>query len=294
MESQVPHVHINSLLALLKPSHPELPLDARTLLSTPQHIRLQVMAPGHYFYFGLSYCLKRALDSSRFFRMRQDHVDLLIGLDGTPTAKSSCEEFWPIVGQLKGVGNGRTFVIGIYWGPSKPLQSNDLLKEFVLECNAIKRNGLNHRGVNIKVNLIGITCDAPARAYCKYCKGHTGYSSCGRCTVKGQYDNSVVFIDIRGPRRTNASFRARDDEEHHIGRSVLEDLIGFDMVKNFPLGVVRKFMNSLTIGTYYQVKLDFRQVKEISSRLETISANLPREYQRKPRSLRELARYKAQ
>ena len=95
MESQVPHVHINSLLSLLKPSHPELSLDARTLLSTPQHIPLQVMAPGHYFNFGLSYCLKRALNSNRFFRMRKDHVDLLIGIDETTTAKSTCEELWP-------------------------------------------------------------------------------------------------------------------------------------------------------------------------------------------------------
>ena len=83
---------------------------------------------------------------------------------------------------------------------------------------------------------------------------------------------------MRCPLRSDASFRARADEEHHIGTSVLENLIGFDMVNNFPLdymhlvclGVVRKFMNSLTIGTYFIVKLDFRQIFGTSSRLETV------------------------
>ena len=32
----MPHVHINSLIFLPKSSHPELPLNARTLLSTPK------------------------------------------------------------------------------------------------------------------------------------------------------------------------------------------------------------------------------------------------------------------
>ena len=60
----------------------------------------------------------------------------------------------------------------------------------------------------------------------------------------------MVYLDLNFPGRTNLSFRLKTNEQHHKGRSILEDIPGLDMVKSFPLdymhlvllGVVRKFL----------------------------------------------------
>lgn len=44
---------VNSLLKKLNPIHPELPLDYRTLLKTPQNLKFHDVNPGLYHHFGL-------------------------------------------------------------------------------------------------------------------------------------------------------------------------------------------------------------------------------------------------
>ena len=156
----------------MKPHHPELPLDARTLLSTPKNIELKEVSPGSYYHFGLGSCIVKALDSVNFLGMNKDHVELLVGIDGTPTSKSTPEEFWPILGQLKRVGYSKPFVIGLYWGPSKPDNVNDFLNDFAVEITEMLNHGFNYKDIKVKLNLIGFCCDAPARAYLKCIKCH--------------------------------------------------------------------------------------------------------------------------
>ena len=125
VKCQTPHSHINKLLTLLKKYLPGLPSDARTLLSTPRHVPLEVMAPGLYHHFGLNKCINNALYRCNFLSLNLEELQLFIGIDGTPTAKSIREEFWLILGELKNVGLESPFVVGIYAGPSKPANANE-------------------------------------------------------------------------------------------------------------------------------------------------------------------------
>ena len=118
-------------------------------------------------------------------------------------------------------------------------------------------DGLSYRGKEIKVELIGITCDAPVRAFVKCTKNHKGYSSCERCKVYGEYYmGRVGFFGGDCTARNGASFRAKIDEHLHKGVSLLEKIPRFNMITGFPLdylhliclGVVRKFIKRICCG----------------------------------------------
>ena len=71
------------------------------------------MSPGSYLHFGLGKCIVQALNSVNVLGMNKDHVELLVGIDGMPTSKSTSEEFRPILGQLQRVGCSNPFIIGL-------------------------------------------------------------------------------------------------------------------------------------------------------------------------------------
>lgn len=84
------------------------------------------------------------------------------------------------------------------------------------------------------------------RAYLKNIVGHSGYSSCERCTESGEYhDRTVVFPNCNSPLRSNDSFSSRLHERHHKpGPSPIEDF-GLNMVSDF----VIDYMHCCLIGT---------------------------------------------
>ena len=55
-------------------------------------------------------------------------------------------------------------------------------------------------------------CDAPARAYVKQIKGHSGYYGCDKCTQSGDYAGKVIFPKTDAPLRTDTSFDEMTDE----------------------------------------------------------------------------------
>lgn len=60
-------------------------------------------------------------------------------------------------------------------------------------------------------------CDAPARAFLKRTKGHTGYFGCERCMQEGVYVNGrVTFPDVASANRTDADFRSMANEENRL------------------------------------------------------------------------------
>jgi hypothetical protein len=92
-------------------------------------------------------------------------------------------------------------------------------------------------------------CDAPARAFIACTKTHSGYFSCSKCVEEGDFEGRIVFLNESAPLRDDVSFRNKDQEEHHTGKSILENL-PIDMVATFPLdymhlcclGVMRKLL----------------------------------------------------
>ena len=140
---------------------------------------------------------------------------MTVSIDGLPISDSTKKEFWPITGLIKGVKNSAPFVIGLYSGKGKPSEVNEYIQEYVDEVNYLSENGFAYKNRIIKVNVIGMICDAPARAYLKCVKSHSGYVSCERCTTHGDFRGRVVFLETNCEDRTDVSFRNRLDPDHH-------------------------------------------------------------------------------
>jgi len=94
--------------------------------------------------------------------------------------------------------------------------------------------------------------DAVAKASVLFIKGHSGYSSCSKCTLEGEYINSVCFTEIEFNKRTDSDFMNQTDPDHHTGHTILEKIPNIGLVTQVPLdymhliclGVVKKLLVS--------------------------------------------------
>ncbi|CAM4725392.1 unnamed protein product [Leuciscus chuanchicus] len=145
-------------------------------------------------------------------------------------------------------------------------------------------------------------CDAPARAFIKGIKSHTGYYGCDKCQQKGSYvKHRMTFPENDASCRTDEAFRLGLDEEHHLTHCPLLET-DIDMVTGFPhdymhlvcLGVVRR-LTDLWCGAVgpLRTRLSSIQVLGISERLVALKEFIPAEFARKPRALSERLRWKA-
>lgn len=190
--------------------------------------------------------------------------------------------------------------MGVFFGSSKPNNANSFLRLFVDDLNAALRAGVIIGETAIPVSLQALICDAPAKAFVLYVRSHTGYYSCTKCDVKGvYYESRVCFPNITARKRTDASFRSKIQEEHHTGESILEEL-PFDLVRDVPLdymhlvclGVVNKIL-ALWVRGPKATRLGSKVRLEISQRNSKIARFVPCDFNRKPRSIAELDRWKA-
>ena len=154
-----------------------------------------------------------------------------------------------------------------------------------------------------------IVCDLPAVAKVKSIIGHTGYASCPKCTVRGQYLNSrMTFIPAVHNRRvlqrrflsekelaekknpsmpvqlrTDESFRAESDKLHHHKKKSPFLELKIDMVNVFTIdgmhtvfaGVVRRFLHFLQ-HSKRNVDPDDEQNKKQQKRKEKENDNMPK------------------
>lgn len=213
-------------------------------------------------------------------------------------SKSSTSALWPILGCL--IEYSIVFVIGAYHGDSKPNDATVFLEDFVTEAIDIVREGLIHNEKIYKVVIKQIICDAPAKAFILNVKTFSGYSSCTKCCVEGDYrKNRVCFLDNNAKRRTDKDFVDQTDDNYHLGRSILTDIPNLGLVTNVVLdylhviclGTVRKMLNDIVSGEL-QVRLSHVKVKQISDQLIELRPSIPVEFARKPRSLKYLAQWK--
>ena len=186
-----------------------------------------------------------------------------------------------------------------FYGKSKPDSVEDFLEDFLDEFTELQTNPISVNGKEIHVGIKAFICDAPARAFLKNIKGHTGYHSCERCIVKGEYkDKRVVYMGDH-PLRTDENFANQVYVDHQVGVSPLIK-IGFACVTGFPLdymhlvclGVVKRLLCFLRKGPA-ACRLSYGQVKAISTQLASLSGKMPSEYARQPRPLTELDQWKA-
>jgi len=193
------------------------------------------------------------------------------------------------------------FEAGIYFGSKKPTDSNALLEEFIPELQKLFRDGLDVNENHFSFSFDGIICDAPAKSFVSQTKGHMGYFSCSKCLTEGSYyKDRVVFPQLDASKRTDLNFREKVNEEHHTGTSILEGL-SINMVKAFRMDymhivclcVVKKLIRLWMQGEVFRFRLSGYQISLISNRLDIIRNQMPLEFERKPRTLLYVEKWKA-
>ena len=207
-------------------------LDPRTFLHTSiAEKHFFDVPPGRYWHFGVVPALAKVFES--IYKLPTE-ICLDFNIDGIRASKSSKRQFWPILCSPEGFSLP-PLVIGVYYGMAKPSKVDEFLKLFLQEATMI--SDLNKGSRTIKFKIRNFICDAPARSYLKGIKGHNGYFACERCNVERDYNyntHQMCFPTLSKSVRTNASFRDKIHEDHHIQSSPLERL-PIDMINNFPL-----------------------------------------------------------
>ena len=305
----VPQTHVDKLLRILISVAPDtnfrdLPSTCKTLLDTPISTPVVEMPPGKYYHFGLEKGIKNMLRKLKILNWFGLVIQIIVNVDGLPIAKSSGSQLWPILGKIKNLAQSKPFIIGLYHGNSKPSDSNAYLSAFVEELLLLIANGVEWAGNILTVELFCFVCDAPAKACMTCIKLHSGYFSCSKCCAEGEWHGRVVFHETDVPKRTDHSFRSKAQPEHHTGVSILETLpinmiecFSLDYMHLVCLGIVRKLLwtwirGALFVGTR-RIRLGWRSITQISARLVALASNVACDFARKPRSLSELARWKA-
>ncbi|KAJ8043844.1 hypothetical protein HOLleu_11120 [Holothuria leucospilota] len=155
-----------------------------------------------------------------------------VNIYGLPLFKSTNAQFWPILGMIEPRRFKEPFVIGLFYGLSKP-SDLDFLKEFVSDAKILMDEGFMYGDKNWKVKISAVVCDAPARAMVEAIKGHGGYGVCDKCVQHGVWLDKVTFPETNAALRTDQSFIDMEDESHHLGLTPLTEL-GIGMVSTFP------------------------------------------------------------
>jgi len=294
---------MNNLLATMRNKYPEefaqLPKDARTVMKTPRTVNLESMENGKFSYLGLAKYLLQILALNKVFALGCENFDLLFNIDGLPIFKSTKLQVWPILCRVHGL-NLPPFAVAIFCGTSKP-PLQEYLKQFICELKGLLESGLKFGNKLITVHVLAFICDAPAKSYLKGVKNHNSYWGCDRCNQKGAWRGRVVFLESNSPIISDMDFYNKTFPNHQIEETPLLHLrIG--LVSCFPcdymhltcLGVVRRLLFLWRDGTKYHTKVFSQNICGIiNAKLESIKECWPSDFNRKPRPLSDLERWKA-
>jgi len=155
---------LSALLDILRPHFLDLPKDPRTLLKTPTDIEPEIrsVSNGSYYHFGIANQIESSLSMHGFDVASSQLVSTQINVDGVPLFKSTGGQFWPILGKIDTPIVSEPFVIGIFYGVTKP-NNLDLLGDFVTECHKLIKDGIALNGFMLSFKISAFICDAPAR-----------------------------------------------------------------------------------------------------------------------------------
>lgn len=304
-------VRLNSLLLILRNhGHKQLPKDSRTLLFTKRLTTgITKINSGEYWHIGFKQGITEFLCSNPNY---SHSLTFAINIDGIPLFKSSNKNFWPILAAVYKYPYGivsDVFPVGIFCGDSKPGSLAEYLEPLLEELGDLNYRGFSYGTETFKCLLNGpYILDTPARSFVKKTKGHTGFYSCDKCTIRGYRSNRrTIFLpsnenDDPIKLRNNESFRYQENEEHHlVGPLTPLERLDMDLVKQFPLdymhlvclGVMRRMLNFMVKKGKHIVRLSSQMILDFSTKLDMCKKHIPSEFARKPRSLRYIDRWKA-
>ncbi|XP_031780879.1 uncharacterized protein LOC116416410 isoform X1 [Nasonia vitripennis] len=305
-EFAIHHDALKNLQSILnKFTDTVFPKDPRTLLQTPQSTDVKSMDSGEYCHVGLKYAVKKIVQNRIEIGHVFDTLNLFINIDGAPiTGKSSSKSIWPIL--CKDYDFPGVYVIGMYYGKQKPENANNFLQLFTSDATELINDAYEYKEKIYYVKIDGFICDSPAKAFILNTKYPSGYDSCTKCIVEGDYYNAVCFPSDNVNQlkeychvllRTDEGFRNLEYLEiYQKGLTVLNNLPGVGLVSNVPLDA----MHLVYLGAMRQLirhwigdkgrhnktyKLSQAQINTISERLVNLSYVLPTDFNRRCRSL---------
>ena len=204
----ISHAAAAAFLQVLRPYHPHLPKDPRTLLAIPTEAAITEVAGGKYHHVGIEMALKSIVERHSLEAPQLENIIYIqINIDGLAIFKSSGLQFWPILGLLKKPIVNEPFVIGIYSGYKKPDNLAEYLSQFVAEAKQLEVGGCTLLGNKVFVKIHSFVCDAPARSFLKNTKSFSGYYGCDRCIQAGKHFNGrMTFPEVDAFKRTDDGF----------------------------------------------------------------------------------------
>jgi len=174
---------------------------------------------GSYVYFGIEEGFKYILTDE----YTDNKIRILFNIDGLPLYNSSTQQCWPILGLiLQNEYESNPFIVAVYSGDSKLQDGNIFLEDFVREAVSFIENRLKIGQRTFEIEIVGFSCDTPARSFIKKCKGHGGFYACERCETRGMTTNKKrVYPAINSKLRTKKSFIRQSQPAHlWMGNSV--------------------------------------------------------------------------
>lgn len=300
--STIPLAAITALLKILrKYTGVPFPKDARTLLQTPRTTIISTMDSGQYCHLGLKKAIIIIIKQYLQLGFETRTVNLMFNIDGAPLGNSSERSLWPIL--CSDFLTKQVILVGIYCGEIKSKDSNDLLKQTVSEAIFYVNNGITFNNTFFNIRVKALICDSPAKSYVLKVKYHSGYHSCTKCIIKGEFiDDTTCFpYDRNELPRTDEHFRNFEyNNNYQSGQTILCNIPNFGLVTNVPLdymhlvclGIVRKLLLLWTTKSF-SFKLSAAQQKQISTILINFRKHVPSEFSRKPRGLNYIKLWKA-
>lgn len=300
LRRKVPKCVMADFLHILKKFCPStgLPVDSRSLLSTPRKADISKMGFGKYTYFGVRSGINDSLKYE--WNKVNTRIQIQVALDGLPIANCGGSQFWPLMGRI--TCSSTIFLIACYWGKTKPSSANDYLRDFVNEITLLINEGYSFENNRFQISLHSLICDIPAKAFALMTKGHAGYRSCSKCTIEGfHFENHVTFADVDCSQRTDLSLFNEDDDEFQHGRSILLDIPGFGCVTGVPIdpmhalseGVQKRKLRCWGKGPAKVRILTKRNCDVISAYLRLLALHTPQEFGRKVASIDNHGQWKA-
>nr|VZI18171.1 unnamed protein product [Spirometra erinaceieuropaei] len=142
---------------MLRPYHPEVPKDPRTLLQTPRTCISKPLNKGNYVHLGLERGLVDQLHSLPEATVPEIHIQLHI--DGMKIFKGSSQGLWPILARVRHPVVGQPFIVGVFCGPGKPDPLDDFLGDCVGELKDLLGSGLHNPHTQNIVKKISADAD---------------------------------------------------------------------------------------------------------------------------------------
>jgi hypothetical protein len=196
------------------------------------------------------------------------------------------------------------FIIGAYYGSfPTPTIGNEVMKPFVDEMKLLSQRELVVEGnYAFQVKINAFVCDPISNSLITCTSLPNSLYGCSKCNQRGslQIDDGFASfpstMTLATP-RSDEDFKYLLNNSHHAAQPILMDL-NIGLISQFVIdykiivckGVMKHLMNLWMRG-----RLDYRLNKEtqakISRDLILMSANCPREFVKRPRSLDELTNW---